>query len=536
MLSDIPHALPLGIISPAYFVSFSCLALVVLVYYHRQSSGKNAKLPPGPRGYPFIGNLLEIIKTKQFPLLFPEWSRVYGNMVQFTVLGARFIVVADYNVAVDLLEKRSAIYSDRPPAVLLTELGGWGKAMSGLQYGPLFRKHRRMSQTHLNSNAVRGYGDLHNELASGLLSSLAAKPEKFMDHIFMYAASTVFRIAYDLDIETPERRHLVDTANDAVDKANKAFTKSAVVNFFPPMKWLYILYPEWAPFSGFKKEVVALRKQTERSMNIPYNMVKDNMRDGSAGPSLVHDAIENIGRLAHVEKEDEEDICGLAGILFAAGQETTVTVLNSFVLAMVLNPEVQRKAQEEIDAIIPPDRVPTLDDYRDLPYIAAVIKEVYRWLVPVPNGLPHAVMEDDTYNGYFIPKGTVILTSLNQMCNACPRPTEFLPHRFIDGTDRGSVPADPGDVVFGFGRRRCPGMWVANNSIWTAVAQMLSSFEFLPEIVDGKECPPPALFEEATSRHPVPFRCRILPRKDRQFPTFLNDPLVREPEQGRSCL
>ncbi|TFY51971.1 hypothetical protein EVG20_g10761 [Dentipellis fragilis] len=182
--------------------------------------------------------------------------------------------------------------------------------------------------------------------------------------------------------------------------------------------------------------------------------------------------------LAHVDEEDEEDICGMAGILYAAGQETTVTVLNSFVLAMVLNPEVQRKAQEEIDYVFPSNWLPTIDDHGDLPYIEAVMKEVYRWLAPVPNGLPHAVMEDDVYNGYFIPKGTVIIPSLQQMCNDCPRPTEFLPHRFIDGTDRGSVPADPAD---------------------TAIAQMLSSFEFLPEIVDGKECPPLAEFEDATT-------------------------------------
>ncbi|KAA1470233.1 cytochrome P450 [Dentipellis sp. KUC8613] len=519
MLSDVLSALSLGGISPAYLFSFSCLALG-FVHYRRPSYSQDAKLPPGPQGYPFIGNLLEIVKVKQFPLLFPEWIRIHGNIVGFTAFGARYVVIADYNVAVDLLEKRSAIYSDRPPSVLFNELGGWGRAMTSLPYGPLFRKHRRMSQAHLNSNAVRRYANLHNELASRMLSSLAADPTKFMDHVFMYAASTVFRIAYDLDIEAPERRHLVDAVNDTITKTNKASVKSAVVTFFPPLKWLYILYPEWAPFSGFKKEVVALRKQTEYAFKTPYNMVKDNMRNGSAGPSLAHDAIENMGGLCNIDQDDEEDICALAGVLYAAGQETTVTVINSFILAMVLNPEVQRKAQEEIDAVIPPDRVPTLDDLRDLPYIEAVIKEVYRWLVPAPIGVPHAVMEDDVYNGYFIPKGTVIIASVEQMCNACPRPTEFLPHRFIDGTDRGSVPADPADVIFGFGRRRCPGMWIANNSIWTAVAQMLSSFEFLPEIVDGKECPPLALFETASTRHPVPFKCRILPRKGRQFATL----------------
>ncbi|TFY50143.1 hypothetical protein EVG20_g11694 [Dentipellis fragilis] len=266
MLSDTLSILPLGSLSPGYFISLSCLALVGFVHYHRQSSS-NAKLPPGPRGHPFIGNLLEIIKVKQFPLLFPEWSRIYGNMFMFTVLGNRHLVVTDYNVAVDLLEKRSAIYSDRPPAVLFTELGRWGKSMTGLRYGPLFRKHRRISQAHLNSNNVRGYTSLHNELAGNMLSLLASNPTEFMDHMFLYAASTVFRIAYDLDVKSTGRHHLVDAANEAVDKANKL--------------WIYKLYPEWAPFSGFKKEVVALHKQVECAHWTPYNIAKDNITERS---------------------------------------------------------------------------------------------------------------------------------------------------------------------------------------------------------------------------------------------------------------
>ncbi|KAA1470243.1 cytochrome P450 [Dentipellis sp. KUC8613] len=517
MLLDALAALPLGSRPSVRLVSVSCLALLGIVQCYRQLTRKKTNMPPGPPGYPFIGNLLEIIKAEQFPLLFPKWSREYGSMVMFTVLGTRNLLITDYSVAVDLLEKRGAIYSDRPPMVLFTELGGWDRSMSNLRYGPLFRKHRRISQAHLNSNIVRRYGDLHNELAVHLLSSIAANPRKFEEHIFLYAASTVFRIAYDLDIESPERRFLVDSANEATRKASEAFAKGAIVDFFPSLRWLYKLYPEWAPFSGFKRDIVALRRQVEHAKRAPYEITKDNIRDGSAGPSVVHDAIMNAGGLDDIGREDEEDICGIAGILYAAGQETTVAVMTSFVLAMVLNPEVQQRAQEEIDALIPSGRLPTLDDRPDLPYFEAVLKELYRWSSPFPNGLPHALMEDDIYNGYFIPKGTIVITDLMEMCNACPRPSEFLPHRFIDGTDRGSVPAHPGDVIFGFGRRPCPGMWVADNTIWTAVAQMISLFEFLPEIVDGKKCPPPVVFTEAATRHPVPFNCRIVRRRDCDF-------------------
>ncbi|KAA1470219.1 cytochrome P450 [Dentipellis sp. KUC8613] len=516
MLSDIIAAFPLDQTVSFSFVSVSCLALLGTIHYYFRSPRRHTKFPPGPRGHPFIGNLIEIVKARKFPLLFHEWIRTYGGLVMFSVLGARTLVIGDYQIAVDLLEKRSAIYSDRPPLVLFTELGGWGRAMPLLRYGPMLRKHRKITQAYLNPRIVQGYASLHIELAGRLLSSLTADPEKFREHILLYSSATVFRLAYDLDVASPESRYLIEASEEAIRKSSLAAVNGAIVNFIPSTKWIYKLYPEWAPFSGFKKDLVALRKQVESSKWIPYNITKDRIRDGSAGPSLVHDVIKDSGGLGGISKEDEEDLCGIAGVLYGAGQETTMATLSAFVLAMVISPDVQRKAQEEIDATIPSGRLPTLDDRPDLPYLEAMLKELFRWTVPIARGVPHAVMEDDVYNGYFIPKDTVVIASALDMCNACPRPDEFLPHRFTDGTDLGSVPADPGDIVFGFGRRRCPGSYIASNSVWAAMAQMLASFDFLPELVDGKERPPLVEFEEASARYPVPFKCRILPRKRQQ--------------------
>ena len=78
---------------------------------------------------------------------------------------------------------------------------------------------------------------------------------------------------------------------------------------------------------------------------------------------------------------------------------------------MALYPEVQRRAQEDIDRLAS-SRLPTLDDFNSLPYIRAIIKEVLRWGPVVPLGLPHAVLKDDVYENYFIPKGTTVLLNV----------------------------------------------------------------------------------------------------------------------------
>ena len=93
---------------------------------------------------------------------------------------------------------------------------------------------------------------------------------------------------------------------------------------------------------------------------------------------------------------------------------------------MTLYPEVQKKAQAEIDAVVGPNRLPDFNDRSSLPYVNAIVKESARWniVVPIgrpfvitiittiltsPEGIPHMSTNDDEYNGYYIPKGTVVI-------------------------------------------------------------------------------------------------------------------------------
>lgn len=76
---------------------------------------------------------------------------------------------------------------------------------------------------------------------------------------------------------------------------------------------------------------------------------------------------------------------------------------------MAAHPELQKKAREELDLVVGPDRMPSYDDYDSLPYIRAIFMECARWLPVVPISLPHRSITDDYYEGYFIPEGTVVM-------------------------------------------------------------------------------------------------------------------------------
>lgn len=79
---------------------------------------------------------------------------------------------------------------------------------------------------------------------------------------------------------------------------------------------------------------------------------------------------------------------------------------------MMVFPDVQKKAQAELDHVVGPDRLPNIDDYPNLPYIRCCIKETLRWMPTVVMGVPHAVTKEDTYNGWRIPKGATIINNV----------------------------------------------------------------------------------------------------------------------------
>ena len=165
----------------------------------------------------------------------------------------------------------------------------------------------------------------------------------------------------------------------------------------------------------------------------------------------------------------------------AAGAETTSAVMAWFTLAMLAYPETQARAQAELDAVVGRTRLPTFADYAHLPYIRATVKEALRWRPVDPVGLPHRSIEDDWYEGMFIPKGTVCIANVWHL-NRDPEiygedAAHFNPARHLDAN--GDVAPGPPDtkeeshVTYGFGRRLCVGRHVANNSLFIDIAILL---------------------------------------------------------------
>lgn len=186
--------------------------------------------------------------------------------------------------------------------------------------------------------------------------------------------------------------------------------------------------------------------------------------------------------------------------------------LSVFFLAMVLFPEVQRKAQEELDKVVGTARLPTVRDQEHLPYIAALQKEIYRWRVTVPGGVPHCATEENEYNGFFIRKGTIILNNLWGIAHDPANyedPMVFMPERFLGE----SPELDPARPLLLRNKQRCPGIEVAESTVFIFIATALAVFRFgNAKDEAGNEVPPLDEFVSGSVCHPKPFKCSIEPR------------------------
>jgi len=182
---------------------------------------------------------------------------------------------------------------------------------------------------------------------------------------------------------------------------------------------------------------------------------------------------------------------------------------------IMLNSDAQEKAQAQIDAVVGTNRLPGTGDRVLLPFVDAIFRETLRYSPIVPLSVPHVSVEDDVYAGFHIPKGSFLLANLWSMAHdesRYPNPHAFIPERFLD--DDGSLkPNDVEHIVFGLGRRMCFGRHFADAAVWGVIVRVLAVFKILkPLDENGAEITIEPKFSSGIVIHPLPFKCRIVPR------------------------
>ncbi|KAF8139542.1 cytochrome P450 [Mycena galopus ATCC 62051] len=492
------------------YSSLLALAILVLWFFQKLLRQRQLPFPPGPTPRFLVGNFRDL-PTKLPWLTYTKWGLQYdSDLVHASTLGQHVVVVNSVKTAVELFEKRSHIYSDRP-VVTMIELMGWDFNLGLQPLGDRWRVQRRMFQQHFRRDVSRNYRPIQIKKVHQLLRGLLSSPQEFREQLKTLTVAAIMSTIYGYEVK-PSNDRFVAISEDAVRKLSESFFPGAVaVNTFPILRYL----PSWMPGTGFKRFAVECRQLTEEMRRVPFDFVKRNMHDGVETNAVV-------ARLLEVDRYDEVAIQEIAATAYAAGADTTVSALASFFLAMAVHPDIQKRAQTEIDTIIGAHRLPEFEDRPSLPFVEALFREVMRWKPVLPLGVSHASTADDIYNGYFIPKGATVISNIWAMTrdeSIYPDPERFNPDRFL--TLDGKLNDDDTVLAFGFGRRICVGRHNADAIIWATFASVLSTFNIAKaKDAAGNEIDIDPTYSDGLVRlttinsHPQPFACSITPRSD----------------------
>ncbi|QRW06549.1 cytochrome P450 family protein [Ceratobasidium sp. AG-Ba] len=471
--------------SPIYLDALLFGFLTLFFTFYLRPKRPTLPCPPSPKSEFLIGHARVIPLQREWEV-FSQWSKdLNSDIVHAEVLGRHIVVLNSMEAAVDLLDKRSANYSDRPDLTMLNDdnLMGWGQNTVTRRYDEGWRQARRL--IHQRFSRLRPRALAYPRTRGSHIFTKAPRDDKrFMRTFREAAASSVMMATYGYK-PLPKDDPFVTRSEIMVEALARAgLPTNYLVNIFPVLRHV----PKWFPFATFKRECDKWRALRDQVVDEPLEWVQTQLDKGVALPSFSSLLLQQYGK----DPVQYDSIKWAAGTMFAAGSDTTICAMATFFLAMQLYL-----------------KLPNMQDMNHLPYIRCIVKEVLRWIPAVPLGIPHASIDEDVYRGYRIPAGSIVMGNawaITRNPEVYPDPETFNPDRSWTGSAR--------CACVWLWTRICPGQFFAESSLLLAISHVLLTMNIEKELgPDGKEIVPPV---ETTGDSllctPKEFGLRLIPR------------------------
>ncbi|PVF92959.1 cytochrome P450 [Serendipita vermifera] len=426
--------------------------------------------PPGPPRSPLVGALTSFPKD-HFYQRFREWAVTYGDVVYAPVLGTNMVILNSYDAAHEFLSKRPNTTGGRLVSYLLTDLMNLGWTTTLIQPGFHHSNQRKMMRRAIGPQRIETYNS-SIELA---VAELMVELETFRGN----PKRSIYRTVGRMEMGT----NLIPWNVELTGLVNEAFFGFWLVDFFHFCKEL-------------SKEAAAI---SDKVRYTAYTRGLDLYKSGMLGQCILNDLLEEFG--------DDKDV---------RDATATTGAITGFLLSLFLCPEICQRVYEEIQSITHGVRLPNVTDRVNLPYTEAVFKESLRFRPFSPLGIPHVSTEDEVFRGYLIPKGTIIHQceyAILHDARVWEEPEVFKPERFLEPGASGKP--NPLTVVFGYGSRVCPGMYLGDKVAFHLVATIVSLFKVVH--FEGKNVPDPAEleWEDTAVQQPINFECRFVVRDEK---------------------
>ncbi|KAI9039424.1 cytochrome P450 [Aspergillus affinis] len=515
------------VLKPSTIVGLVCVFLIsqLLLFAARYSKTSMAGIP-GPSGWPLVGIGLDL-PTRPRELL-NKWAARYGDTFKVRVGWYDWVFFNNRDAVKEIFDRQAAVTSGKPHLPIAQEYCLRGHGVLPMTYSAKWKRLHYYLKQLLSPRASAAFIPSQEFEIKQLLSDLSGEAgkdstEAFYMHIRRMTFSIVMTSAYGLRIPKWDCQEVRDVYGNM--RMLSIILRPGIfwIDTFPPLNWLpRFLFPSWP-----KAKVMASIMHNAKMRH--WENLKERIAQGTAPECFAKDLMESNYRDFGLE---EEAMSWLASAVPEAGAETTASALNGMIRYLASFPDAQAAAHEEVTRVLGNGRMATLDDEPNMPYIRAVIKETLRLCPVATTGLRRMTDADIRYRDQTIPKGTILLANINNLHwdpAFFDEPFKFKPERYLNHPHRSAVYAAGGDVMardhftFGAGRRICPGIHLAENGLFLAVANIIWAYEFRPPIgANGKEQPLDISdegFMEGAIRVPQQYSIRILQRNPERAET-----------------
>ncbi|WCJ30861.1 cytochrome P450 family 77 subfamily B polypeptide 1 [Euphorbia peplus] len=497
----------------------SSVVLIALWYRFSFSSSISSKLPPGPPGWPLVGNLFQILlQRRHFIFTIPELRAKYGPIFTMRMGQRTLVIITSPELIHEALIQRGSVFASRPPDSPIRLLFSVGKcAVNSAEYGPLWRTLRRNFVTELISPVrIKQCSWIRDWAMENHMKRLEFEASEHgfvdvMDICRFTVCSILVCICFGAKISEDWIKEI-----DAVTKDVMMITMPQLPDFFPVLTPL------------FRRQVKRAKELRKTQIECLVPLIRNRRAYVEKGENPDTDApmaspvgAAYLDSLFTLEVPGrgllkEEELVTVCSELFVAGIDTSTSVLQWIFLELVLNQDIQEKLYGEIVECVGKNGVINEDDVDKMTYLNAVVKESLRMHSPAHFTLSHAATEETEIGGYKIPTSVNVEFYIEWMTedpSLWKDPKVFRPERFLDGDGvdvdvtgtKGKVKMLP----FGAGRRTCPGLALGVLHVNLMLARMVQAFKWVP----APEYPPdPSESFAFTVVMKNPLKAVILPR------------------------
>uniref|UniRef100_A0A0C9QXQ9 TSA: Wollemia nobilis Ref_Wollemi_Transcript_939_1808 transcribed RNA sequence n=1 Tax=Wollemia nobilis TaxID=56998 RepID=A0A0C9QXQ9_9CONI len=485
--SELPQEIAGGAVDLTIIIAFAISVFLYVFYTINLSIRKASRLPPGPFSFPIIGNLHQFGNLPHRNL--QDLAAKYGPIMFLRLGSFPTLVVSSPEVAKEVLTTHDLAFASRPASAAGKYLAYDHKSLALAPYGHYWRYFRKICVTELlSARRLECFRSIREEEVALAMRSIWDKSQhgtvsinvsKVLSSI---TSATVWRILsgtrYCEDDLAGEGREM----RDMVHEVTYTIGSTIIGDFIPWLDWLDIqgnkrrMMKAHNFFDRVVQKIIDEHVKARRSSNM------DNQRKKDIVDVLLDMNDDDV--LAGDVKMSMDGIKATIFVLFIGGIETTATTLEWAMSALLQNPRVAKKLQQEIASAVGKHRIVSESDLTNMEYLRCVITETLRLYPAGPLLLPHESTEARTVCGYNTPEKTRLLVNvwaIGRDSMVWEDPLEFRPERFMGKNFDVTKGQEFNVLAFGAGRRGCPGAAMAMGMMMLVLAQMMHCFDWRVE-------------------------------------------------------